>query len=97
VSGRVFISRSFYVYVYMACVASPILKSKRLCLRRWGVGKQYKPSLVYTPHGLVLLAAGLALCYGESINLTWPHKQRVISARYGPSTVFCAVCCTSQR
>jgi len=33
-------------------------------------------------HALVLLAAGYAFCYGESINLTWSYARKVQLPNY---------------
>ena len=58
-----------------------------LCKNRKG----HSPLAIHTAefvHVLVLLAAGFALCFGESINLTWPNRRKNGAAggrNYGPS------------
>ena len=49
----------------------------RLILRPMPNREGHSPLAIHTAafaHVLVLLAAGLALCFGESINLTWLYK-----------------------
>ena len=40
-------------------------------------------------HALVLLAAGLALCYGESINLTFEVNSEPVRLCVGPELTRC--------